>query len=136
MLKDTLSGTNSKAVQAFREGKEFKIVNLSGLQADMPGQVGNKVTGLGKKDIAVVYINSTLKDTFINLRAADQSTEFGIKFPFRVEDTLKRQQKWPLDTFYDEMASSAKNIDALKFVKKLNREISPDGEIKEGKLPH
>jgi hypothetical protein len=127
-------GTNSKAVQAFREGKEFKIVNLSGLQADMPGQVGNKVTGLGKKDIAVVYINSTLKDTFINLRAADQSTEFGIKFPFRVEDTFEKAAEVALGYIYDEMASSAKNIDALKFVKKLNREISPDGEIKEGKL--
>ena len=127
-------GTNSKAVQAFREGKKFSIVNMSGLQADVPGQVGNKVTGLSKRDIAVVQLNSILKNTFTNLRAADQSTEFGIKFPFEIEDTFDKAADIALDYLYDEFVASVKNMDDLQYVAKFASKINEDGTVEEGRI--
>ena len=127
-------GTNSKAVQAFREGKKFSIVNMSGLQADVPGQVGNKVTGLSKRDIAVVQLNSILKNTFTNLRAADQSTEFGIKFPFEIEDTFDKAADVALGYLYDEFVASVKNMDDLQYIAKFSSKINEDGTVDQGRI--
>jgi len=114
-------GENSLALASWDKRKSFSVVNMAGIQVDAPGQTGSKMPGLKMSDIVVNHVQAIMDGISISPRAADQQTEFGVKFNIEHGKTIKDVEDLMYDYLEDEIAAGVKGNTEGQFLEDFNK---------------
>ena len=129
-------GTKGLLIDAWKSGKKVNVINMGGVNTDLAGTIGRKVSKMTSNSLAVMQLSAYLMDNknknypkgiAILPRPGNQVTEFGLQLPIDHADDIKGILDLTMGYVYNEIAASAYGMDMRKHVKTLKDTI---GELR------